>query len=813
MDGQSLPPTARLMRHRRIAALLPLALLSICCEARKEPEGRLPNAPPFRVASSANAAPAPPVPVATFSLSDFQPLLAQPGLASVAQLLDAGQPAAAARELESWLSKTPPPADERFRYDFLLGRLHEQGAEYAAAQAAYARVSAGSSSLVSYARVGEARALLALGRTKEVEPRLSPVPDTEPVARLKWPVLAESARLRGERSTAIAAYERVIAAGAPGSERAENELRLATLLLDAAVAEPAQRDVRTERALSLARRIQIEPNASRTALTTAQGLEARAFAALPEPRRTERRDRDASELLERVKALSDARRFADAQQAAEEALAALPEVDRHGAIACEVRFLLGKSLSGARAHARAGEAFEALLDGCTDADLRARAQFMAGKAAASDGQHTLAVKRFAALEQEFPKNSLADDARLYAALSYLELGVEARFTELLSSLPEDYPDGDMVVEGSFRLALRRLDKQDYQGAARVLERVLDNKFSSGARGADFAGRERYFHARALAATGDSERALTEYESLIASFPLSFYMLMAYTTLSAADPERAHKALSNALEAVPSAPVVVINRPEFTGPGFARALELFGVGDLDSGARELDALGLGDSSRPEILWGLSKLYAEAGSVKLSHAAARRAFTIAPTNWPADAWLDAWRLAYPAPFKEIVRKEAKRSAQPEPLIYAIMREESAFDPEAESIADAYGLMQLIIPTAKSMARPLGLPHDRASLKRPAVNVALGASVLAKYAQSFPENALLAIPAYNAGPGNPRKWLRARPNADFDLWVELIPFVETRRYTKRVLASRAVYAFLYQREEFESFALLPTKVQSGI
>ena len=386
-------------------------------------------------------------------------------------------------------------------------------------------------------------------------------------------------------------------------------------------------------------------------------------------------------------------------------------------------------------------------------------------------------------------------------------------TELLSALPDDYPDGDMVVEGSFRLALRRLDKQDYQGAARVLERVLDNKFSTGARGADFAGRERYFHARALAATGDRERAFSEYESLITSFPLSFYMLTAYTTLNAGDPERARKALSTALEAVPSAPVVVTNRPEFTGVGFGRALELFGVGDLDNGARELDALGLADSSRPEILWGLSKLYAEAGSVKLSHAAARRAFTIAPTSWPADAWLDAWKLAYPAPFHEIVSREAKRSAQPEQLIYAIMREESAFDPDAESIAAAYGLMQLILPTAKSMARPLGLPHDRAALKRPAVNVALGASVLAKYAEAFPENALLAIPAYNAGPGNPRRWLRERPNADFDLWVELIPYVETRRYTKRVLASRAAYAFLYQRDEFERFALLPSKVQPGM
>src|SRR4051794_19065701 len=141
---------------------------------------------------------------------------------------------------------------------------------------------------------------------------------------------------------------------------------------------------------------------------------------------------------------------------------------------------------------------------------------------------------------------------------------------------------------------------------------------------------------------------------------------------------------------------------------------------------------------------------------------------------------------------------------------MREESACDPDAERLPDAYGLRPPVVPTAKSIARPLGLPADRASLKRPSVNIALGTGELARLANAFPENPLLAIPAYNAGPGNPKRWLRERPNADFDLWVELIPYVETRRYVKRVLSSRAAYAFLYNRDDFEGFATLPVKVQ---
>ena len=790
-------------------AALPLAALLTYCEARQEPEARAPKAPPFSIAKAPSVV-QPPGPSALFSLSDFRPLLALPSLTRVSSALEAGNPSLGARELEQILTQAPPPAEELFRYDFLRARLHEQASEFAAALAAYARVSEGTSTLVDYARVGEARCLLALGRSKEVDARGAPIPEGLPVSRLKWQALAEAARLRGDRAAALAAYDRVIAALGPGNDRAESELRQATALIESSNTVSDERTPELLKALGLTRACQNELSATRATLLAAKALEARVLALLPELERSAHAIPSPEEQLGRVRALSDARRYADAGLAAELALAALPPDQQSSALGCELQFLSGKSLSSQRAYARAGERLEGLLKACSDPDLRARAEFMAGKAAASDGQHMLAAQRFAALEQDAPKHSLADDARLYGALAYLELGVEARFTELLSALPDDYPDGDMVPEGSFRLALRRLDKQDFQGAARVLERVLDNRFSTGARGADFAGRERYFYARALSASGDSERALTEYEAVVRDFPLSYYMLSAYTALHSADAARAQAALASALAAVSRAPVVVTNRPEFSGVGFGRALELFGVGDLENAVRELDALGLADSSRPELLWGLSKLYAEAGSVKLSHAAARRALSAAPSTWPAAAWLDAWKLAFPAPFQDIVDREAKRSAQPQALIYAIMREESSFDPDAESIADAYGLMQLIVPTAKGVARPLGLPFDRASLKRPSVNVALGSAELARLAQAFPDNTLLAIPAYNAGPGSPKRWLRDRPNADFDLWVELIPYVETRRYMKRVLASRATYAFLYQRDEFDSFALLPGKIQ---
>ena len=77
-------------------------------------------------------------------------------------------------------------------------------------------------------------------------------------------------------------------------------------------------------------------------------------------------------------------------------------------------------------------------------------------------------------------------------------------------------------------------------------------------------------------------------------------------------------------------------------------------------------------------------------------------------------------------------------------------------------------------------------------------------------FDYNPLLCIPGYNAGPGAPKRWVDERPADDFDVWVERIPYTETRRYTKRVIRSMAAYATLYGKGMDESLVRMPLSVQ---
>jgi soluble lytic murein transglycosylase len=756
-----------------------------------------------------------PLPAEPLSLERFTPLFALSELAPVTRALEQDKPAEAARALETVLGERRSRPGEAFRFEYLRGRLYERAAEYEAALEAYDRAASEATALVGYARLGATRVLLALGRSDEALRRLGDVPREAPLGRSRELLVAAAALKSGALPLAIDSYRSYLASG-ERRERAEVALKLAEALLDRAEAQKQGGRIWLEsevvEALTLAREAAVLEIDRPKVVADSESIERRALGYLGPSARAKHKNLSAEQQLARVRALGDARRPALAEKAAEALVGGPLTKKRADPVRCEAQFLLAKALSSQRRHDRAEAACQKLLGVCQKPDeIRVRALFLAGRSAAASGNHRLATQHYAKLELEFPTHSLADDARLNAALSHLELGSEARFVELLSGMSDDYPQGDMTPEGLFRLTLRRVDRGDWAGSIGPLERAVEALGDRDrTRGADFAGRERYFRARARLATGDRESGMAELAALISDFPLSYYMLLAYTRLEQESPERALAARREAVSRAEQEPFSIVGRPEFKSEGFVRAMELFTVGDTESAERELSSLGFTDpGSLPDVLWGVALLYARVGSTKISHSIARRVLGSSPARWPSGAWSAAWQLAYPRPYESIVDQEAKKNDLSKWLVYAIMREESAFDPDAQSPANAHGLMQLIVPTAKMFARPLGLPYDRTALRRPPVNIALGTRALKSFSDKFAENPLLGIAAYNAGPGAPLRWRKERPDGDFDVWVELIPYLETRRYIKRVLSSRAAYGYLYEPERSEELIRLPLRI----
>ncbi|MBI4954617.1 MAG: transglycosylase SLT domain-containing protein, partial [Myxococcales bacterium] len=543
------------------------------------------------------------------------------------------------------------------------------------------------------------------------------------------------------------------------------------------------------------------------AAAEARALEEKALATLPLARR------DALEAPAEVAlaalGLAEAGQGRTALKLAEQALGALAATEGDTALRlrCDALVAKGKALGALKRHGEALEAFALAVDACRGGAREAQATFLAGRSAARGGQPAEARRRFAAVEQLFPGHALADDARVEGAGAALKLGDEAAFVRMLGPLADDYPDGDMVDQGLFALALELAERGDWAGAVAPLEAATKRKVRGRPYHAE--GRPQYFLARAKLALGQESEGLAALEQVVKSFPVSYYMVLAWARLAERDAARAERLVAEAMAAEPTGAFVIPDDPSLHTPAFERAVELVRQGEGEAALAELTALGVRDKSAPpSLLWASAFLLARIEAPAEAHGVLRGTDKLWTEHYPAGVWRPVWELAYPRPFRSIVSAESARTGTPEALIYAIMREESAFQPRAVSSAGARGLMQLMSATAKSVARPLRLPWSDEALVRPEVNIALGSHLLASLMRRWPDDRLLAIPSYNAGPGAPKRWLAASPAADFDLFVERMPYEETRNYTKRVIGSLAAYSFLYGAGLGESLLAVPTK-----
>ena len=158
--------------------------------------------------------------------------------------------------------------------------------------------------------------------------------------------------------------------------------------------------------------------------------------------------------------------------------------------------------------------------------------------------------------------------------------------------------------------------------------------------------------------------------------------------------------------------------------------------------------------------------------------------------AEAW-DALDLRFPLPLKRTFSQMAQERSMNTSLLYAISRQESALYPLAQSPVGARGLMQLMPATAKETAAKLGVPYrNEQQLFDPAMNIRLGSAYLKRLLDVYDGNRILAAAAYNAGPGRVKRWRDQSTNKPMDVWVESIPYRETRNYVQNVLSFDLIY-----------------------
>jgi len=443
-----------------------------------------------------------------------------------------------------------------------------------------------------------------------------------------------------------------------------------------------------------------------------------------------------------------------------------PGPERAGALRGAALLALGRS-------AEAMEAVSPAVDG-PDPGARRGALLVLARIAARAGRTgdaTELYSRLAPIRAEVPglpswrQRDLEDEATFLAAWLWYDAGDYPRAAAALDAFARNRRGSRRADDAIWFAAWSRYRLGRQAEAARELARLSPGPLAPAAE---------YWRGRFA---GDRGRRLALFRQVLRDGGDGWYAVLARARLAELG------------EAVPRGPAATAPRaiPEVNNSASAArlavAVELLGLGLREAALGELRDLGRGARARQAAPF-IAQLAAFAGDPELPFVMARD--HLAPTR-------RALRWAHPEPYAERIEPAARGLGLDPALVYALMRRESRFDVRARSAAGARGLLQLRPATAERTAALLHL-HDGVGgqVDDPERNLALGAHYLALLVSRFGDP-VVALAAYNAGPGFAEGWARARAGQPLDAWVESIPFRETREYVKIVGAEWDVYRSL--------------------
>jgi len=491
----------------------------------------------------------------------------------------------------------------------------------------------------------------------------------------------------------------------------------------------------------------------------------------------------ARDLLVRAQTLSEAGHVDEALRALE-LISSAPGLDR----VTHRERVRARALVLYHARGRWGEASKALFEcaamGGADA---AEDEFHAARALSRADRDEEAIRGYEDVEHRYPISPWAEQAAFYVPYLRMLHGEWRDCSRGFDAYVHDHPNGEQLRDARADADLCKLLEGKVKDARSDLERLVEDE-------PDPIVSARLANMAALAALRDGDRthAITRWTDVVRSRPLSWPALVASARLAelgAPMPPSIDSAGNVPSQDVPALTIGV--------PPPADLLHQLGL-ELDAETalheRESVVTGSAGARAPEAL---CAAYGQLGRAKRRYQIAQSLpsslFATAPTS--RTRW--AWDCAFPSPYVESVRSAETSEALPRGLLWAVMRQESAFDPEAVSPARAVGLMQLLPETAHSVADELGLAHDDARLTSPPYAIRVGARELRKLIDQFHGNVPLALAAYNGGTESVERWASRAPGMQLDTFVERIPFRETRDYVARVMGNFAHYGYLAEGE----------------
>jgi peptidoglycan lytic transglycosylase len=409
-------------------------------------------------------------------------------------------------------------------------------------------------------------------------------------------------------------------------------------------------------------------------------------------------------------------------------------------------------------------------------------------------EHDKAIERLQEISKKFAGEPAAEEADYFLGWLALQDGKLQPAAEALESFERKHPESRRRDEACFFRALAQIRNGNWSEADRALRELQERYPRSG-----MVPQAKYWRVRVKHLAGG--KPVDDYQDILKLYPQTFYGLIAQERLRelGAKPEPIFTERPHLSTKVAAAPELAL----------PRALATAGL--WRESAEELRAR-LGAVHTPDAALRVGTALARVGEAWAGYHLANRLL------WgKAYAQKDpaALALLYPRPYVSHVDETARAQGVHSSLLYAIMRRESAFRPDRLSAARARGLMQLMARTASAIARELQRdPPEPDELYRPELNLDLSAWYVGQLAKRFVHPVLIAA-AYNAGPTVTLKWTSEIGSMPVDLFVESMPFKETRAYVKQVVADDYLYQSFYGGgSDARRLAMtLPKPASSGI
>ena len=430
-----------------------------------------------------------------------------------------------------------------------------------------------------------------------------------------------------------------------------------------------------------------------------------------------------------------------------------------------------------------------------------------GKARVGQDNVALAKSVFRDFATRNPDDPLAPEALWRAARLELDGYLLSEAHINLRDLAQRHPVSDFTTDALYWAGRAAYLQGDYEAAIETWSILLEDYPRSNL--ASFGG---YWQARTMLEQGQdvaAEQLLTK----IAKRTNEYYGLRARDLLTGVPPHTVPLTLPNSAQLAQeqaeaeawladwlglSPATVATLKPEVaTDPTFQRGRLLLEFGLRDEAVAEFEATRRTWREDPLAMYQLSRFFSKQGANRLSIMSAAQLIFLSPAEQTAAAPIYIQRLNYPFPFPEIIMAEAEDQQIDPALILAIMRQESLFEPQAESRVGARGLMQVMPPTGEYIAdRSNFSDFNLDQLWLPYISIKFGAWYIEQQLAIFDGNQFAALAAYNAGPGNVLEWIKI--SEDLDIFVESIPFRESRTYVRRIYVNLAEYRRIYGSEE---------------